>query len=175
MKTILLLAAVNVSLGWMTAVMGAGEADLVQVQSSQAFCLGMVRNMDGKIPWSALQTAFVESLSRSLAGPDGKPMPVRPIESDGSKAAGMLLKGEYDAVLVMGEQLPSSLKGNKFLVTKAVSKTSNPVYVFQFVTRAGDSVAQSITVPAFEAAAAADGFQNALMRASAVRAVVTEN
>ena len=149
----------------------AGDSGAVQVRVTRALNLGAVRTLDASAPWAVLQQSFVSSYSKSLAGSDGKSMPVRLVGCDGSAAADKLRDGECDAVFVVGDQLPYSLKSAKFTVTRAVSQIGSPVYVFYLVTRAGDSVAATTLIPAFEQATASAGFQESVGRASAVRVV----
>lgn len=171
MKTVILFSAfcVGALCGPILSMVGAAET--VQVKVNRSLNLGTVRTLDSGAPWVVLQQNFVACYSKSLAGPDGKEMPVRVLGCDGSEAAEKLRAGECDAVFVLGEQLPYALKGSRFTATRAVSQIGSPVYVFYLVTRSGDSVASTTLIPAFEQATSSPGFQEAVGRASAVRVV----
>lgn len=173
MKTVILIAGFAVGVLCAPTYMAAGDESAVQVKVNRSLTLVTVRTMDADTPWFVVQESFVANFSKSLSSSDGKAMPVRTVPLSASSAAERLRSGECEAVFVLGEQLPSALKNSKFVATKVVSQMGSPVYVFYLVTKAGDEVAKTTLIPAFEQATDSASFKETVSRATAVKALAT--
>jgi hypothetical protein len=173
MKTIL---CVSVSLiGLLASVVTAAAVDenATRVSTSRSLRVACVRDASEDAPWYIMQQAFATSMSASLAGRDMAAMPVKILPSDASRAANDLISGECDAVLVLGEYLPSDLRDDKFSSFRAVSQVGTPVRVFHFVLRNSDPAMQATLSAAFEKATSSAVFQDTIGRASAMHVVAS--
>jgi ABC-type taurine transport system substrate-binding protein len=173
MKTFFCVSVSLIGLLASVATASAVDQNTARVTASRALCLASVNTMDDSAPWYILQEAFVSSISTSLADKKNNGMQVNVVNCDGADAAARLLKGDCDAVLVIGEELPYVLKSGKFVALKAVSQIGTPARVFQFVLRNEGRAAQSTLAIAFEHATASPAFQRSIGRISAMRVVAS--
>ena len=173
MKTILFLCASLA--GLLASVVSAAAVDesAARVSTSRALRVACVRDTSEEAPWYIMQQAFATSMSACLAGKDMRAMPVLVLSSNPSRAADDLNNGECDAVLVMGEYLPSALRDDNFTTVRAVTEVGVPVRVFHFVLRNNDAATQAILTAAFEKATASASFQDTIGRSSAIHSVVS--
>ena len=149
----------------------AVDENAARVSTSRSLRVACVRDSSEDAPWYVMQEAFATSLSACLAGRDMAAMPVKILPSSASRASEDLASGECDAVLVMGEYLPSDLRDNKFAVFRAVSQIGTPVRVFHFLLRSSDPAMQAALATAFEKATSSASFQDTIGRASAIHVV----
>jgi hypothetical protein len=172
MKTILCLSA---SLGLLASVVSAAAVDenATCVSTSHSLRVACVRDSSEDAPWYVMQQAFATSMSACLSEKDVSTMPVRVLSASPSRAAEDLSKGDCDAVLVMGEYLPSALRDDNFASTRAVTQVGVPVRVFHFVLRNNDAASLAILTAAFEKATASASFQDTIGRSSATHSVVS--
>jgi hypothetical protein len=175
MKTLLNVSLALIGLFASVGTASAVDENVARVTTSRALRVSCVRDVDDDAPWYIMQQAFATSMSACLAGKDMTAMPVRILPAHASNAADDLLNGECDAVLVMGEYLPSALRGAKFTSTRAVSQVGTPVRVFHLVLLNTDPVMQSTLSAAFEKATSSASFQDTIGRASAIRVVASNS
>jgi hypothetical protein len=159
-------------IGLFTSV-AAASADVSVVSTSRALRVAAVNALEDNAPWYVLQEALSASLTASLSDQNSQAMPVKISLLDAAGAAKSLLNGDYDAVIVMGEQLPVYLRGNKFVSVKAVSQIGTPVRVFHFVMRNDDPAMISVLSSAFERATSSASFQETVGRAATMRVVAS--
>ena len=171
MKTFLSVSFSLIGLFASVATAGAVDENAARVTTSRALRVACVRDANEDAPWYIMQQAFATSMSACLAGKDLNAMPVRILPAGASRAADDLINGECDAVLVIGEYLPSDLRGSSFTSTRAVSQMGTPVRVFHFVLRNAEPATQSTLTTAFEKATSSASFQDTIGRASAVHVV----
>lgn len=143
--------------------------------TSRALQVALVRDADSDAPWYIYQQAFTTGMSACLADRDMKGMPVKMLQVGASGAAERLSSGECDAVLVMGESLPSELRRNEFSSVRAVSQIGIPVRIFHFVLRNSDPAMEATLSAAFEKATSSAAFQDTVGRASAIRVVASNS
>lgn len=173
MKTFLCF---SVSLiGLLASVLCAAAVDdhAARVTTSRSLRVACVRDTSEDGSWYIMQQAFTTSLSDCLAGRDMTAMPVSILPANASRAAEDLISGECDAVLVLGEQLPSDLRNAKFTSLRAVSQIGTPVRYFHFVLSNSDPAMQATLAAAFEKATSAASFQDTIGRASVVHVVAS--
>jgi hypothetical protein len=174
MKSILCLSMTLIGMLASVATASAFEDNTSRVTTSRSLRVASVR-VDDDAPWYIMQQAFSTSMSACLAGKDLVAMPVKIDTLSASSSADALLNGQYDAVLVLGERVPSELRSNKFTSVRAVSQVGTPVRVFHFVLRSGDPAMNQTLITAFEKATASASFQDTIGRASAVRVVANNS
>jgi len=155
------------------ASVAAASADVSVVSTSRALRVASVNALEDDAPWYVLQEALSAALTVSLSAQNNQAMPVKIISLDAASAAKSLLNGDYDAVIIMGEQLPMNLKSKKFVSARAVSQIGTPVRVFHFVLRNDDPATISVLSAAFERATSSASFQETVGRASAMRVVAS--
>lgn len=170
MKSILCLSVSLIGMFASVATASASE-EIAHVSTSRALHVASVRDADTDAPWYIMQQAFATSLSACLASRDMVAMPVKMEPLNAEASAEALLNGSCDAVLVLGEQMPSELRRSQFSSVRAVSQVGTPVRVFHFVLRNGDPAMQAILTTAFEKATSSESFQDTIGRASAIRVV----
>jgi hypothetical protein len=170
MKSFLCLSLSLVGMFVSVATASASE-EKSRVTTSRALQVASVRDADSDAPWYIMQEAFATSMSACLASRDLVAMPVRIVTLKADASAEALLNGTCDAVLVMGERLPSELRSSQFTSVRAVSQVGTPVRVFHFVLRNSDPAMQATLTTAFEKATASATFQDTIGRASAIRVV----
>ena len=169
MKTMLCLGVSLVGLLASVVTANAVDGNSARVTTSRALRVAAVNELGGNGPWYIFQEAFGASLSASLVEQGIKGMPVKMISASASHASDDLLSGECDAVLVLGERVPSDLRGSEFTSLRAVSQASTPVRVFYFVMRKDDVAMQASLSVAFEKATSSQSFQDTVKQASSVR------
>jgi hypothetical protein len=152
----------------------AFEDNTARVTTSRAFHVASVR-ADDDAPWYIMQEAFATSMSACLAGKDLVAMPVKIDTLSASSSADALLDGQYDAVLVLGERIPSEFRSGKFTSVRAVSQVGTPVRVFHLVLRSNDPSMNLTLITAFEKATSSASFQDTIGRASAIRVVANNS
>lgn len=170
MKTIFCLCLSLI--GPIASVTAASAVDenAARVTTSRALCLASVNTLDDSAPWYILQEAFISSLATSLSDKKCNGMQVNVVNCDGAAAAASLLRGECDAVLVIGEELPYALRSSKFVALRSVSQIGAPVRVFHFILLKGNP---SSLADAFEHATSSAAFQRSVGRASAMHVVAS--
>jgi ABC-type amino acid transport substrate-binding protein len=173
MKTTLCLCAFLVGLLASVVPAAAVDESATCVSTSRSLRVACVRDSSEEAPWYVMQQAFATSMSACLSEKDVSTMPVRVLSASPSRAANDLANGECDAVLVMGEYLPSALRDDNFTSTRAVTQVGVPVRVFHFVLRNNDAASLEILTAAFEKATASASFQDTIGRASAIHSVVS--
>jgi len=173
MKTNLCLSLVLISLIASAVTAGAVGDNAARVTASRSLCLASVNTLDDSAPWYVLQEAFISSLATSLSDKKCNGMQVNVVNCDGSAAAARLLRGECDAVLVIGEELPYALKSGKFTTLRAVSQIGAPVRVFYFVLLNENPSSRASLADAFEHATSSPAFQRSVGRASAMHVVAS--
>jgi hypothetical protein len=175
MKTFLSVSLALIGLLASVATAGAVDGNTTRVTTSRSLRVTCVRDSSEDAPWYIMQQAFATSMSACLAGKNMTAMPVKILSADASRAADDLINGECDAILVMGEYLPSALRGGNFSSTRAVSRVGSPVRVFHFVLLNDDPVMQTTLSAAFEKATSSASFQDTIGRASAVHVVASNS
>jgi len=173
MKTFLCLGFPLIGLLASVVTAAAVDESVARVTTSRSLQVACVRDVSDDAPWYILQQAFSTSMSACLASEDMIAMPVRILPTDAWDAADSLLKGDCDAVLVIGESLPSALRNDNFTTLRAVSQIGTPVRVFHFVLRNSDPSMQATLAAAFEKATSSASFQDTIGRASAVHIVAS--
>jgi len=173
MKTFLCISFPLIGLLASVVTAAAVDESATRVTTSRSLQVACVRDVSDDAPWYVLQQAFSTSMSACLAGKDMTAMPVRILPTDAWRAAVSLTKGEYDAVLVIGEDLPSALRNDNFTALRAVSQIGTPVRVFHFVLRNADPAMEATLAAAFEKATSSASFQDTIGRASAVHVVAS--
>jgi len=174
MKTYLSLSVSLVGLFASAVAVFAADESAARVTTSRALQVACVRDSSENAPWYIMQEAFSTSMSACLAGRDMNAMAVKMVASDADRASESLENAECDAVLVMGESLPATLRGKQFSSFRAVSVIGSPVRVFHFVLRNSDPAMQAVLAAAFEKATASASFQDTVGRASAIRVVASK-
>ena len=175
MKTFLRVSLPLIGLLASVATASAFDANATRVTASRSLRVDCVRDTNENTPWYVMQQAFATSMSACLAGKDMNAMPVRILSADASRAAADLIDGECDAVLVIGEYLPSALRSSRFSSVRAVSQVGTPVRVFHFVLRNTDPAMQATLSVAFEKATSSASFQDTIGRASAVHVIASNS
>lgn len=155
------------------ASVAVASADVSVVSTSRALRVASVNILEENAPWYVLQQAFSSSLSENLPAFGGKAMPVKMSPMDSASAAEELQNGGCEAVIVLGEMLPVSFRGSKFVSFKAVSQIGTPVRVFHFVMRKDDPALVSTLSSAFERATSSDSFQDTVGRAATTRVIAS--
>lgn len=174
MKTILSLSVSVIGILASVATASAVDENITRVTASRSLSVACVRDTSEDAPWYIMQQAFSESMSASLSIRGKTGMPVKIFSSNAADAVTQLNDGVCDAVLVLGERLPSELKNSKFVSLRAVSQVGTPVRVFHFVLRGNDPAMQATLSTAFEKATSSAAFQDTIGRASAVRVVASK-
>ncbi len=171
MKTYLSLSVSLVSLFASAVAVCAADASAARVTTSRSLQVACVRDASENAPWYVMQQAFMTSMSACLAGRDMNAMSIKIVAANEARASESLENAECDAVLFMGETLPTAFRSQEFSSVRAVSVIGTPVRVFHFVTRNSDPAMQAVLSAAFEKATASASFQDTVGRASAVRVV----
>jgi len=153
----------------------AVDENAAKITTSRSLSIACVRDNSENAPWYVMQQAFATSMSTSLRGQDQSSMPVKMSPTDAASAADELLNGKADAVLVLGERLPSDFRDAKFTSFRAVSQMGTPVRVFHFVLLNRDPVMLATLSAAFENATSSAAFQDTIGRASAMRVVASNS
>ena len=96
-------------------------------------------------------------------------MPVKFVNLDAASASEELDNGNCDAVVVLGEILPVTLRGKKYVSIRAVAQIGTPVRVFHFVLRTDDPSMAATLKSAFEHATSSTSFQDTVGRAATMR------
>ncbi|MFT3868019.1 MAG: hypothetical protein QM715_05925 [Nibricoccus sp.] len=151
------------------ASVASASADVSVVSASSALRVASVNAIDDEAPFYVLQQALSSSLSESMKQLEGRAMPVKMVNLDATSAAEELANGTCDAVVVLGETLPYTLRGKKFTSIRAVAQIGTPVRVFHFVLRTDDPSMRATLSSAFERATSSSGFQDSVGRASTMR------
>lgn len=151
------------------ASVASASADVSVVSASRALRVASVNATNDEAPFYVLQQAISLSLSESMKEMEGRPMPVKLVNLDATSAAEELANGSCDAVVVLGETLPFTLRGKKFTSLRAVAQIGTPVRVFHFVLRTDDPAMTATLSSAFERATSSSSFQDTVGRASTMR------
>jgi hypothetical protein len=173
MKTFLCLSVSLIGLVTSVVTASAVDENASRITTSRSLRVASVCVLDENAHGYILQQAFSTSFAGCLSGRGKETMPVKMIAASASRAADDLMSGEFDAILVIGEQLPAVLKSNKFTSFRAVSQIGAPVHVFHLVLRNSDPAMQSALGAAFEQATSSVAFQETIGRAAAVRVVAS--
>jgi len=174
MKTFFCVSVCLIGLLASVATASAADEKVVRITTSRSLRVACVHDSSDDAPWRIMQQAFVTSMSTCLTVKGDAAMPVKIHPANASRAASELINGKCDAVLFLGEKLPSNLQGDKFTSMRVVSQIGSPVRVFYFVQLDRDPVMQAALAAAFEAATSSDAFQDTVSHASAVRAVASK-
>lgn len=163
MKTVLPLCVILV--GLLSSVASA-SADVSVVSASSALRVASVNASNDEAPFFVLQQALSSSLAESMKQLEGRAMPVKFINLDAASASEELDNGNCDAVVVLGEVLPVTLRGKKYVALRAVAQIGTPVRVFHFVMRRDDPAMTATLSAVFERATSSTLFQDTVGRAS---------
>jgi hypothetical protein len=144
-----------------------------RISTSRSLRVACVRDTSEDSPWYVMQQAFATSMSTCLAGKDMTAMPVKMATASATHAAEDLASNECDAVLFIGDSLPSALRDGGFVSLRAVSQIGTPVRVFYFVLRNDDPTMRTALTNAFEKATSSSTFQDTIGRASAMHIVAS--
>ena len=173
MKTILCVSFSLMGLFASAATSVAVNETASRVSTSRSLRVACVRDTSEESPWYVMQQAFATSMSACLAGKDMIAMPVKMATASADRAADDLANSECDAVLFIGESLPSALRDEKIITLRAVSQIGTPVRVFHFVMRNDDPAMRTALANAFEKATSSSSFQDTIGRASAMHIVAS--
>jgi hypothetical protein len=168
MKTIFCLNVFLMGLLASAVTSAAVEENAARVSTSRSLRVACVRDTGEDSPWYVMQQAFATSLSACLAGKDMTTMPVKMTPASASVASENLINNECDAILYIGDDLPSALRDERFVAFRAVSQIGTPVRVFHFMLRSNDPAMRAVLSKAFEKATSSASFQDTIGRASAM-------
>jgi hypothetical protein len=175
MKTIFCVGFSLMGLFASAATAVAVDDTATHVSTSRSLCVSCVRDNSEDSPWYVMQQAFATSLSACLAGKDMRAMPIKMSPSSASRAAEALANNECDAVLYIGDTLPSILRDDRFVSLRAVSQIGTPVRIFHFVLNNADPAMRATLASAFEKATSSASFQDTIGRASAMHIVASND
>lgn len=117
----------------------------------------------------ALHEAFAKSFAATMGKQCGGKVNVKLTEADPFRIGFELKNGMYDAVLVVGSNLPSALRLGDFEVLRAVSEVGVPAKVFQMVIPGEDPGLQRMIAASFPDALANTKFKSAVSEAVAIK------
>ena len=175
MKTILCVSVSLMGLFASAVTAAAVDENAARVSTSRSLRVACVRDTSEDSPWYVMQQAFATSLSACLAGKGATSMPVKMVPASASHASDDLANNECDAVLFIGDSLPSALRDERFVSLRAVSQIGTPVRVFHFVLRNNDPAMRATLASAFERATSSAIFQDTVGRASAMHIVASNS
>lgn len=179
MKTSLIPAVVCVS-----AVIFAGSlvaadqettaSEQVSVAASRNFELRVAVIELGRhdISSPTLNDAFATAMSTSMSGVYGSNVPVKVVPATLPQVAMELSMGSHDAVLVIGNELPSAFRKSEFTSTRVVPEIGVPARTFHLVVRNDDADFKKAVSSAFESAIVAPHFQECFTKSVAIRVTV---
>jgi hypothetical protein len=171
MKTALVLGVSLLGMVSSAAAAGAFDGLDSRITTTMAIRIAAVSESNDAPGWYTVQQIFANSFADSLKLPGRPAMPVQVNSTEAELVGDALLAGEYDAVLVLGERLPASLRGAKFASVRAVSQIGIPVKVFHLVVSNREASSRAVLHGAFESVTSSISFQEAVGRASATRVV----
>ncbi len=174
MKSIPCFSAALLGLLVSVSSVRANNENAFVVEASRSLNVATVYNKTEKAPWYIFLQAFATSMTASMKGKGAVAMPIELTSTPGAWDAGdLLLKNRCDAILVISEHLPSSLKGKKFVSIRSVCPIGTPVRTFHFVMRKGDTTNIPFLTETFEMAMSRPSFQDTIGQASAVVVVAS--
>jgi hypothetical protein len=141
----------------------------VDVQASSDLRVAVVDGTQPSAERSALHDAFAASLSASMSKHCGGKVNVDITEVDAFRIAFDLKAGMYDAVFVIGNNVPPALRKGDFEVLRAVSDFGAPGKVFHMVIPSEDPSLQHMVAASFPDALASPKFQEAVTHAVAIK------
>lgn len=147
----------------------ADSASDVKVQASSDLRLAILDFAPTSPERDALHQAFADSLGTALGKKLGGTVVVKVTETDAFRLQFDLKTGAYDAALIVGSNVPNSLKKVDCEILRAVSDSSGPAKVFHMIVPPDDPGLQRMISDAFPDALAMPKFQEALTRSVAIK------
>ena len=144
------------------SVASASASDQVSVKASRDLQVAIV-DSGTKESRAVVHPALASSFSAGMTHEFKAPVQVKLKVADASRAAKDLRDGNYDAVVVIGNSVPSQLLKEGFTVLKATDARSGSLNrTFYLLARSGDSSMNQVIGVAFDHAMKSANFQQAL-------------
>ena len=161
---------VTFAAGLVLNTFAADNASEVNVQSTSDVMVAVVdttRVAGGN--GTTVHEAFAESLGATLSKQAGGQVNVKITEVDAFRLAFDLKSGMYDAIFIVGNNLPPAIKKGDFEILRAVSEAGTPGRVFHLVVPAADPTLKKMISSSFPVALSAPKFQEAMARSVAIK------
>ena len=144
------------------SVASASASDKVSVQASRDLQVAVI-DSGSKESRAAVHPALASSFSAGMTHEFKAPVQVKLKLADASRAAKELRAGNYDAVIVIGNSVPSVLLKEGFTVLKATDARSGSLSkTFYLLARTEDASMNQVVGVAFDHAMKSANFQEAL-------------
>lgn len=167
MKALLGLITLTAALS-LNAQVSDSSSELT-VQSSSDLRVAVVDSTRTGNDRGLLHEAFAASLGTSMSKKAGGKVTVKVTEVDAFRLAFDLKAGMYDAVFIVGNNLPPSVKKGDYEVLRAVSDVGAPARVFHMVVPSEDPSLRKMVSASFPEALNTPRFQEAVARSVAIK------
>jgi hypothetical protein len=151
------------------SVASASASEKVQVQASPDFRVAVVSADKPDAERRAVQDAMGASLAASLSRQCNGKVNVKMVPSEVYRSVTDLSAGNFDAILFIGETLPSAYRKAEFATSRAVSDIGVPIQVFHMVVRSDDPSLTKMASAAFESAMISPRFVEVLTHAASMK------
>ena len=167
MKTLLSYALPVLAV--LLSVASASASEKVQVQASPDFRVAVVATEKPDADRRAVQDAMGASLAASLSRQCNGKVNVKMVDTDLNRGLTELSSGSFDAVLYIGETLPTAFHKPEFATSRAVSEIGVPIQIFHLVVRSEDPLLTKMASSAFESAMVSPRFLEVLTHAASMK------
>lgn len=141
----------------------------VSVEASADLRIAVLDTSRAGLDKDAIHEAFAKSFGATMAKQCGGAVNVKLTDVDAFRIGFELKNGMYDAVLVVGNNIPAALRRDEYEVLRAVSDVGVPAKIFNLIVPGEDPGLQRMIVASFPESLSNAKFQDAIAQAVAIK------